>query len=518
MPGSVLCCPVVELRSRKALIDEAYMAHSTAEKNISSPVPGGTPRVFLRYRFSSEGGFLCAGIACLFAWIDMLFCHEGILRDNVMYGGGVVHDPVLLAATISAALFLLLVRSFSKASIWIASIIGVLAAFAGTVLSWFVAEGSTPLYCASVLIGIAAGYCIARLTLAWSRIVSGSDMRRVFIPICTAFYVQWIPLIPIAWLGLIPRAFIAVALPVLSLLCFMRCRQVKWDCGHGSAYRSDKAEKPGKRSIRTMMRIALALLCFSCVFQFAWTFNILGGGNPLDSEYFWLVFTCVTGITALVMVGIALLIDWAKAYRVELLYRAAFVFGIIGVCSLGLLESSSFLSYTVSYIAYALIMPAAWMLAWSVAFMERISSRRAFGIIFSMQYLGFFLGFLLAKACESFGAYSLPLLVLVCAIVVSVAYSVVLSERTILSLSPRLFGLSHDSIDARCHDLAAHKGLTKREIEVLSLLARGRDVSWIEEKLFISRNTVNTHRKNIYKKLGVHTQQELLSLIEEAIN
>ncbi len=493
------------------------MARSTEEKN-ASPAAKGSSQVFLRYRFSSGGILLCAGIACLFSWIDMLFCHEGVLRDNVMYGGGVVHDPVLLAATISAALFLLLIRSFSKVSIWIASIIGALAAFGGTLLSWFATEGDMSLYCASVLIGIAVGYCIARLILAWSRVVSGSDMRRVFIPICTAFYVQWIPLIPIAWLGVIPRAFISIVLPILSLLCLMRCRQVKWDHDDASAHRSGRTKESSKRSIRTMMRIALALLCFSAVFQFVWTFNILGGNDPLDSEYFWLVFTCVTGITALVMIGIAFLINRAKAYRVELLYRAAFVFGTLGVCSLGLLESSSFLSYTISYIAYALIMPAAWMLAWSVAFMERIFSRRAFGIIFSMQYFGFFLGFLAAKACELFSFYSFATLVLVCAAVVSITYSVVLPERTILSLSPRLFGLSHDSIDARCRDLAVHKGLTKRETEVLSMLARGRDVSWIEEKLFISRNTVNTHRKNIYKKLGVHTQQELLSLIEEAIN
>ncbi len=266
-----------------------------------------------------------------------------------------------------------------------------------------------------------------------------------------------------------------------------------------------------------MMRIALALVSFSSVFQFVWTFNIFGGNDPLDSEFFWLVFTCVAGITALTMVSIVVVINRAKAYRVELLYRAAFVFGTIGVCSLGLLENYAILSYIISYVAYALVIPAAWMLAWSVVFMGRISPRRAFGTIFSMQYLGFFFGFLAAQACESLEFFFLPVLVLVTATLVSLTYSVVLPERTILSLSPRSFGLSHDSIDARCQDIARHKGLTKRETEILSMLARGRDVSWIERKLFISRNTVNTHRKNIYKKLNIHTQQELLSQIEESM-
>ena len=60
-------------------------------------------------------------------------------------------------------------------------------------------------------------------------------------------------------------------------------------------------------------------------------------------------------------------------------------------------------------------------------------------------------------------------------------------------------------------------GLTEREGEVFALLARGRDVGYIEQALFISRNTVNTHRKNLYRKLGIHTQQELLSLIEDGL-
>ena len=32
----------------------------------------------------------------------------------------------------------------------------------------------------------------------------------------------------------------------------------------------------------------------------------------------------------------------------------------------------------------------------------------------------------------------------------------------------------------------------------------------------LSRNTVKTHVANIYGKLGVHSQQELIDLVEEA--
>lgn len=57
-------------------------------------------------------------------------------------------------------------------------------------------------------------------------------------------------------------------------------------------------------------------------------------------------------------------------------------------------------------------------------------------------------------------------------------------------------------------------GLSKRESEILTLIVRGRDFPYIREKLFISRNTVNTHIKHIYAKTAVHSRQELIDIVE----
>lgn len=56
--------------------------------------------------------------------------------------------------------------------------------------------------------------------------------------------------------------------------------------------------------------------------------------------------------------------------------------------------------------------------------------------------------------------------------------------------------------------------LTPRETEILGLLAHGRNAPYIQEKLVLSRNTVKTHVQNIYAKLGVHSQQELIDVVE----
>jgi DNA-binding CsgD family transcriptional regulator len=36
--------------------------------------------------------------------------------------------------------------------------------------------------------------------------------------------------------------------------------------------------------------------------------------------------------------------------------------------------------------------------------------------------------------------------------------------------------------------------------------------------MFIAQTTVKTHQRSIYAKLGVHSQQELLTLIEKTID
>ena len=71
--------------------------------------------------------------------------------------------------------------------------------------------------------------------------------------------------------------------------------------------------------------------------------------------------------------------------------------------------------------------------------------------------------------------------------------------------------LTHEE---RCLLVSERYGLSERETEVLELVGKGRDLPYIRDHLFISRNTVNTHIKHIYAKTGVHSKQELLTLLE----
>lgn len=70
--------------------------------------------------------------------------------------------------------------------------------------------------------------------------------------------------------------------------------------------------------------------------------------------------------------------------------------------------------------------------------------------------------------------------------------------------------------EERLRRLAEEHGLSPRETDVFLLLARGRDRSFIRGELFISDATVKTHIQRIYAKFGVHSKQELISVVEEA--
>lgn len=57
-------------------------------------------------------------------------------------------------------------------------------------------------------------------------------------------------------------------------------------------------------------------------------------------------------------------------------------------------------------------------------------------------------------------------------------------------------------------------GLSPREHDVCLLLGRGRNRQFVADELSISLETAKTHATNVYRKLGVHSQQELLDVIE----
>jgi len=110
-----------------------------------------------------------------------------------------------------------------------------------------------------------------------------------------------------------------------------------------------------------------------------------------------------------------------------------------------------------------------------------------------------------------------------------VTYIFTLTERDVAKLTERrseypVLSLERESsdqvsrfatFDDKVDIIAEEYNLSGRKVEVLRLLAKGRTGARIEQELYMSRGTVNTHMRQIYKILGVHTRQEILDKLDK---
>jgi DNA-binding NarL/FixJ family response regulator len=93
-------------------------------------------------------------------------------------------------------------------------------------------------------------------------------------------------------------------------------------------------------------------------------------------------------------------------------------------------------------------------------------------------------------------------------------------EDLILAIDQVLRG--HTALPAGWQDTltgdgdGALTGLSRRQLEVLGLLADGRSYQQISERLFISLNTVKYHVRTIYERLGVRNRLAAVRIFERS--
>lgn len=139
-------------------------------------------------------------------------------------------------------------------------------------------------------------------------------------------------------------------------------------------------------------------------------------------------------------------------------------------------------------------------------------------------------GRLAGESLEAVGAsVSLPAMLAVIAatlIVISEvkldsSWGIVLRLDSVAPIEPAVEpsdAVRKNSLGVRCMQLAHDHGLTQREGEVLLLLAHQKTVPDIESELFIAKGTAKAHVSHVYQKLGVHSREELMALVEGEVS
>lgn len=91
------------------------------------------------------------------------------------------------------------------------------------------------------------------------------------------------------------------------------------------------------------------------------------------------------------------------------------------------------------------------------------------------------------------------------------------SQETIRETRKSALKAEEDIYRKACEAIAERYLLSSRQTEVLYMLARGHNAAYVQEKLCITHSTAKSHIYRIYRKLNIHTQHELLAMVEQEL-
>lgn len=161
----------------------------------------------------------------------------------------------------------------------------------------------------------------------------------------------------------------------------------------------------------------------------------------------------------------------------------------------------------------------------AIAYNVSISGVFLFCVLMGVQLMSHSIGSLLGDTLISAGLIDYGTSIMFSIVLVAVLVPLSISkngisslfmDRSIDSTSPSDGPRREEHQANEKADVVARKfELTKREAEILQLIAQRRSNGEIARMLVISEGTVKTHTHRIYRKIGVESRGELLSVIED---
>ena len=133
----------------------------------------------------------------------------------------------------------------------------------------------------------------------------------------------------------------------------------------------------------------------------------------------------------------------------------------------------------------------------------------------SMNFVGILAAIVYWYACRYLSAKAINIILIVCLAGNLVILATSMLWEKGLSLTARqeeYVRLDTIVTKAQVYEIV---GLTEKEKEVAECLLEGLALKEIAAKLFVSENTVKTHRSNIYRKMGVSSREELVKKLAQ---
>lgn len=447
------------------------------------------------------------GLGVYRAWIEIVFVGSYIDFPSAQYAGQDVFDLTMIVVMILCALLSNRIRTLlDRTTIyWLSGILLVVSTVT-VFITFFVPSVAQALALPAAIMG---GAGIALLILMWSELYSCLNPIRVALYYSASLIAAALIIYTVRGF-LMPWVFAAcLIMPIISLLCVL--------LSYRSIPTSDLPVMP-TRNFSFPWKPVLLMAIYGFAFGLREVDLYTLSFGPHSS--FGTVFVAV-----LVFVGVLVQgrrFDFALVYRLGLpLMVGAFLllpsFGFFNEFVPGFCSSASYAAFSI------LIM----LILANMSYRFGISALWLFGIERGVRATFIFFGRQVEAHRQwlDISGFDSGLWITVLVILLVVAGSVVLySEKELSSRWGVNFIAGQDqeaneailrkqALVGRCNHLAQEHSLSQREEEVLLLLAQQKTIATIERELFIANGTAKAHVRHIYRKLDIHTREELFEML-----
>ena len=459
------------------------------------------------------------GYALYLAFSYMVFHSATVLSSSASLG--YEFEAVFSVGAMGARIVVYLVCAFvayrlkpiSSAGSALATICVAIAAFITTAMVFqFASVATHDLIAPWFLLGaVLLGAADALITLLWARFSSTLPLRAVylFVVLCNA-----VSLVLYFAVTLVPAA---TALPVAALLFVVSAAFAKKSLDVRPAVDAEYSGPVFAGAIKGLWHPVLGtvILCFMSGLMLQ-----ISGQHEIPLESFQRTSLFTSAIAVLCLLLPALLIK--KPLNIGRIYAVALPLSAAGFLLLPLIWNAA--GGIVNSFAQLGAMVAG-IILWCMIADASHDTKLPSALLFSLalactnaaQLAGTVVGYLNAETLKQ-GDLVLTTVALVSVYLLLMAALLLFKDKRLASdkEQPTVQPTPEEVLALRCDELAVRYQFTPRETEIFKLLAQGYTMPVVSEKLFVSENTVKSHVKSIYQKLGIHVRSELIELVNKA--
>lgn len=384
----------------------------------------------------------------------------------------------------------------------------------------------------------------AVFTVLWGRHYASLDMARIERMATTSLILAFICYVMLIASPAPVATLLIYCLPFCSAACLVSKESnpvapsaTKQLNPRSNLNESANAATLGKLNVAGFMRLGFGVVGATTVVSLFWSFANNGIVPALEGT---LTVSLLSGLLVAVLIEVYVY-RFSRSLNLGMLYR--WVLPLIAIAFSTLLFRGPIYATCASLLvnaAQALLNLTTFVYFAELSQRTGASAVRVFGLGRFFLEVGFLVGMLLFPLAknlgEQIGFYQGALFMALTFFIVLAMFSIASQDRLAFTLEKTVEekessdGLTHLSdndsnleiastdthmgrFSAVCDQVANEFGLTKREREILPFLAQGFSLPFIRNELYISQSTIDTHVRHIYKKMNIHSKEDLITCV-----